>query len=62
MMASALLLCVLAQSLPPADLNRVQVGQVPPDFTLEDRQGRKVTLSQFRGHKRVVLVFYRGQW
>ena len=51
MIASALLLCLLAQ-----------VGEVPPDFTLPDRQGRKVTLSQFRGHKRVVLVFYRGQW
>ena len=46
----------------PADLNRVQVGQPALDFTLESRKGELVKLSQFRGQKRVVLVFYRGQW
>lgn len=50
------------RNLPPADLNRVQAGQPAPDFTLESRTGEAVTLSQFRGQKRVVLVFYRGQW
>jgi len=40
----------------------VQVGQPAPDFTLESRKGEPVKLSQFRGPKRVVLVFYRGQW
>ena len=49
------------RDLPPADLNRVQVGQPAPDFTLEAADGRAVTLSELRG-KRVVLVFYRGQW
>lgn len=50
------------RGLPPADLNRVQAGQPAPDFTLETADGRQVTLSEFRGHQRVVLVFYRGQW
>jgi cytochrome oxidase Cu insertion factor (SCO1/SenC/PrrC family) len=50
------------RNLPPADLNRVRAGQAAPDFTLESRAGEPVTLSQFRGQKRVVLVFYRGQW
>jgi len=50
------------RDLPPADLNRVQIGQPAPDFTLEAAGGQAVTLSQFRGSKRVVLVFYRGQW
>ena len=50
------------RDLPPADLNRVQVGQPAPDFTLETADGPQVTLSDFRGRKRVVLVFYRGQW
>jgi peroxiredoxin len=35
----------------------VTVGQVAPDFTLVNQDGDKVTLSQFRGRK-VVLVFY----
>ena len=35
----------------------VTVGQVAPDFTLVSQAGEKVTLSDFRGRK-VVLVFY----
>ena len=49
------------RDLPPSDLNRVQVGQPAPDFTLEDSGGAPVTLSKLRG-RRVVLVFYRGYW
>lgn len=40
----------------------VGVGEVAPDFTLEDQDGRGVTLSQSRGKSPVVLVFYRGYW
>jgi cytochrome oxidase Cu insertion factor (SCO1/SenC/PrrC family) len=50
------------RDLPPADLARVKIGALAPDFTLEDMDGRRVTLSQFRGKKKVVLVFYRGYW
>ena len=39
----------------------VPVGEMAPDFTLEDQDGRKRTLSAERG-KPVVLVFYRGHW
>jgi len=46
----------------PADLNRVAAGVPAPDFTLESQDGSRVTLAEFRGKKRVVLVFYRGQW
>jgi peroxiredoxin len=31
-----------------------------PDFTLDDFQGRPVSLANFRGHKNVILVFNRG--
>ena len=31
-----------------------------PDFTLEDLEGRSITLSDFRDKKHVVLVFNRG--
>lgn len=40
----------------------VQVGEMAPDFTLEDQQGQKVTLSAARGQAPVILVFYRGHW
>jgi len=40
----------------------VQIGEIAPDFTLEDVQGRNVTLSAARGKTPVVLVFYRGYW
>ncbi len=36
----------------------VQMGQLAPDFTLTDQYGQQVTLSQFRGAKNVVLMFY----
>ena len=40
----------------------IAVGEVAPDFTLEDQSGQKVTLSDSRGKSPVVLVFYRGYW
>lgn len=36
----------------------VEVGQVAPDFTLRDQNGKDVTLSQFRGKRNVVALFY----
>jgi cytochrome oxidase Cu insertion factor (SCO1/SenC/PrrC family) len=48
--------------LAPTDLDRIKVGQPAPDFTLESIDGKQVSLSEFRGKKSVVLVFYRGQW
>ncbi len=34
------------------------LGQPAPDFTLPSTGGESVTLSSYRGHKLVVLVFY----
>jgi len=48
--------------LPPTDLARVKVGDKAPDFTLENIDGKKISLSGFAGKKNVVLVFYRGHW
>ncbi|MCH8268302.1 MAG: redoxin domain-containing protein [Acidobacteria bacterium] len=50
------------EGLPPIDLDRVQVGQIAPDFRLMDDQGVVRQLSQYRGVKNVVLVVYRGHW
>ena len=51
-----------ASGLPHADLQRVRVGDPAPDFTLENVDGKRISLSDFRGKKNVVLVFYRGHW
>jgi peroxiredoxin (alkyl hydroperoxide reductase subunit C) len=39
---------------------KLQVGVVAPDFTLTDTMGQHVSLSDYRGHKHVILVFNRG--
>lgn len=49
-------------ALSPTDTGRVHAGMPAPDFTLESFAGPRVTLSQFRGKKKVVLAFYRGHW
>ena len=49
-------------NLAATEIDRVKVGQPAPDFSLEDVDGRMLTLSDYRGKKSVVLVFYRGYW
>lgn len=45
-------------SLKPIDSRlKVSVGQLAPDFTLRSIQGERVSLSQYRGQKKVVLSF-----
>ena len=44
------------------DTGRVAVGDIAPDFSLMSYAGTVTTLSDFRGEKNVVLVFYRGYW
>ena len=50
------------RDLPGIDLDRIQVGDPAPDFTLTSFAGDPVTLSDFRGETNVILVFYRGHW
>ena len=40
-----------------SDPVRLEAGELAPDFTLSDQNGRRVTLSALRGRK-VVLYFY----
>ena len=49
-------------TLAATDLERVQKGTVAPDFTLESLNGERITLSDYRETKNVILVFYRGYW
>jgi peroxiredoxin len=39
----------------------IAVGEQAPDFTLRDQDGEKVSLSDYRG-RRVMLVFYPGDF
>jgi peroxiredoxin len=40
----------------------LKVGDKAPDFTLPAHNGPKVTLSQYRGEKNIVLAFYPLDW
>lgn len=48
--------------LAPVDTGRVAVGDVAPNFSAVSYDGPVITLSDYRGEKNVVLVFYRGHW
>jgi cytochrome oxidase Cu insertion factor (SCO1/SenC/PrrC family) len=41
-----------------APQTHLKVGDMAPDFTLNDTNGTPVKLSDFRGKKNVVLAFY----
>jgi peroxiredoxin len=49
--------------LKPTDSGeKLKAGDPAPDFTLQDLQGSKVTLSEFRDKKNVVLSFVPAAW
>lgn len=37
---------------------KITVGDMAPDFTLQDQNGNKVSLHDFKGKKNVALAFY----
>lgn len=50
-------------TLKPIDsVLKVKIGQPAPDFTLPSVSGEKISLSQFRGKKNVVLSFVPAAW
>ena len=50
-------------TLKPIDsVLKVKVGDRAPDFTLPAVTGEKITLSQFRGKKNVVISFVPAAW
>ena len=53
---------VLAQAKPyPKPQIASAAGNIAPDFTLKDQDGKDFRLSSQRGHW-VLLFFYRGYW
>ena len=41
-------------------MSKVTVNIPAPDFALDDFRGQRVSLSDYRNNKHVVLVFNRG--
>ncbi len=54
------LACPPAQAQQPAahQTSTLKIGDMAPDFTLPDQEGKPVKLSDCRGKKNVVLAFY----
>ena len=40
----------------------VKVGDLAPDFSLENADGQEFSLKDLLSHGPVVLSFYRGKW
>ena len=66
LLASFVMIAVLLALPSPAQQSQqpaiaktnLKVGDVAPDFTLLDQNGKPVKLSEFRGKKNVILAFY----
>jgi hypothetical protein len=41
-------------------MSKVSMNAPAPDFALDDYRGEMVRLSDYKGHKNVLLVFNRG--
>lgn len=40
----------------------IEVGSPAPDFSLESSEGKKVSLSDYKGVRELLLIFVRGDW
>jgi cytochrome oxidase Cu insertion factor (SCO1/SenC/PrrC family) len=52
------LLSARAQPSAQEETPTLKVGDMAPDFSLPDQNGKTVSLSEFRGKENVVLAFY----
>ena len=60
-----LMLCITILSFAQADTTKpigLKVGDKAPQITGIDQNGKKVNLKDILKTKKVILVFYRGQW
>lgn len=68
--ATAFLLLSLAAALPglaagaaePQQADRVAVGDTAIDFSLQSIDGETYRLSDLRGDKNAIVIFFRGSW
>ena len=40
----------------------IKIGQAAPDFVLKSHDGREIRLSDYKGKRNVVLVFFPLAW
>jgi cytochrome oxidase Cu insertion factor (SCO1/SenC/PrrC family) len=58
LVVAGLLIPGMAAAADQAPTPKIKVGDIAPDFTLQDQNGKKVSLHEFRGKKNVALAFY----
>jgi len=58
LLAANLLPALYAADQPTPPPPKIKVGDMAPDFTLNDQNGNKVSLHEFKGKKNVALAFY----
>ena len=51
----------IAHEAPPVG-DGLPISTPAPDFSAPDADGRMHSLADFKGRKKVVLIFYRGSW
>jgi cytochrome oxidase Cu insertion factor (SCO1/SenC/PrrC family) len=61
-LAAGLLVTTTSLADEPAQAARIEVGQEAPGFSLTATDGGQLTLSDLRGEKDLVLVFFRAHW
>lgn len=47
-----------SKAAPAGPVTNLKAGDIAPDFTLHDQNGKAVKLSDFRGKQSVALAFY----
>jgi len=58
LLMAGLALHASAQTKTPPPDPKIKVGDVAPDFTLTNTDGKPVSLHDFKGKKNVALAFY----
>ena len=66
--ATPILVLLLALVMPGCERDtnppeeKIEVGEMAPDFSLPDTYGSSVSLSDYKDINIIVLDFYRGYW
>lgn len=58
LLLSAMAFTAFAQTKQTPPEPKIKVGDMAPDFTMRDQNGKDVSLRDFRGKKNVALAFY----
>ena len=58
LLSAGLALNAFGQTKTPPPDPKIKVGDVAPDFTLTNTDGKPISLHDFKGKKNVALAFY----